>query len=491
MDTILRVHWLGKKKISADTNSEGLMAVWKMPESVSLEAQTLDKLSLAPWRLLRGQTNLAVTNLLRPLLQDLIDGESYVEVRRPANPTNAPEEMILAVRLDNSRSGLWQTNVAAALESLTGIKPVSTDQGWFLKKHHAPNLIEFARAGEWTVLGAAENQNRLFTQILARIQSDHHPFDAAPTNCWLQVDADLPRVAGIFGHSANLAATFPRISFALAGDGKDVHTQGDLNFPEPVAVELKPWNIPTNLIGADLLSFSALRGWTPGLISRLWKEAVISNPPPCEFYAWSLNGFPMQTYFAAPVVDASNAVSKLSDFIMQESMTHFATNDLVRFERAKTFNGLQWKGAPFVSPFLKSVEGAKGGFVFGGFFPHATTGQSPPRFLRDLPNRTNLLYFDWEVTGPRIEQLIYLSQFIRFVQGKPQLPARSASLAFLLRMTKTLGPSRTEIVAAGPQRFHFERSSGIPFPALELQILAYWMESPQFPELDINRGAYH
>src|SRR5579864_9808299 len=55
MDTIVRVHWLGKKKLSADTNSAELMAIWKMPESAKLESQTLDKLSLAPWRLLRGQ----------------------------------------------------------------------------------------------------------------------------------------------------------------------------------------------------------------------------------------------------------------------------------------------------------------------------------------------------------------------------------------------------------------------------------------------------
>src|SRR5260221_2583748 len=49
---IARVHWLGKKRISAETNAAYFMTVWNLPESARLEAQTLHKLATAPLRLL-------------------------------------------------------------------------------------------------------------------------------------------------------------------------------------------------------------------------------------------------------------------------------------------------------------------------------------------------------------------------------------------------------------------------------------------------------
>ena len=48
-DTILRVHWLGKKRLAAETNAAAFMEIWNLPESAKLEAQTLDKLAVAPW----------------------------------------------------------------------------------------------------------------------------------------------------------------------------------------------------------------------------------------------------------------------------------------------------------------------------------------------------------------------------------------------------------------------------------------------------------
>src|SRR2546425_10226777 len=45
--SLARIHWLGKKRIAAETNSVGFMKIWNLPESAKLEAQTLDKLALA------------------------------------------------------------------------------------------------------------------------------------------------------------------------------------------------------------------------------------------------------------------------------------------------------------------------------------------------------------------------------------------------------------------------------------------------------------
>src|ERR1041384_6533509 len=72
-ETVARLHWLGKKRLAEETNATYFMSILKLPASAKLEAQTLDKLSVAPWRV--ANTNASPTNgpsaQLRPLLDDL------------------------------------------------------------------------------------------------------------------------------------------------------------------------------------------------------------------------------------------------------------------------------------------------------------------------------------------------------------------------------------------------------------------------------------
>ena len=119
-NSVLRLHWLGRQRLAADTNAEEFLGIWKLPESARLENQTLDKLALAPWRVFKGDaaTNGAPTSSLRPLLDDLVQEETYLEVRQA---TNQPVEWVLAVRLSEARARLWETNLATVIESLTGL----------------------------------------------------------------------------------------------------------------------------------------------------------------------------------------------------------------------------------------------------------------------------------------------------------------------------------------------------------------------------------
>src|SRR6266568_1006927 len=80
-ETMARVHWLGLKQISVDTNAAHFMSAWQLPQTAALTAQTLDKFSRWPGG---GATN-AASQLLRPLLDDLVSSESYVELRAPTN----------------------------------------------------------------------------------------------------------------------------------------------------------------------------------------------------------------------------------------------------------------------------------------------------------------------------------------------------------------------------------------------------------------------
>ena len=518
METLARIHWMGKKKIAADTNSFVFASFWKMPESVQLEAQTLDKLASAPWRLLRGQTNVAATNLLRPLLQDLVEGEWYLQVRRPADSvdteqpttnapgqgsssipgdstvpaTNASEEMILAIRLDSERARLWQANLAMTMESLTGIGVAATREGWSLKKHHAPNLIQFTRAGGWVVLGAAEDHNALLDEVVAHIKNERAPFAEPATNAWLEAEIDLPRVVELLGARigdsrssslrSNLVAKLPKISLAASGKEGLVHTAGDLVFAGLEPAKLEAWNIPTNLIDANLTSFTAVRGLQSWLgVSELWSNLQAGSPPD-QLYIWALHSFPMGTYFAAPTKDASNTVSRLSDLVLQKGKQWSSTNHLVAFRRSPTFNGISWRGAPYTEPFLRSMETNGESWILGGCFSYDSPIHPPPSELfKEIVSRTNLVCYDWEVTGARIEQLIYLTQFARFVAHKAELSGHSVGLEWLRAAVRRLGNCATEVSQTGPGRFSFARSSGNGLTALEMNLMADWLESPDFP----------
>ncbi|HWD93202.1 MAG TPA: hypothetical protein VG938_12735 [Verrucomicrobiae bacterium] len=488
-DTILRIHWLGKKSISADTNATALMRVWNLPESMNLAAQTLDKLSSAPWRLLRSETNQSAASLLRPLLDDLANEESYVEVRRTANSTNAADEMVLAIHLDNQRAALWQTNLAAVLESLTGIRPTksssfgtNTAAGWSLKKHHAPNLIELARVGDWTLVSAAENHNILLDEVLARLNQATAPFSVKTTNSWLEASGDLSRIASALGIAAKVHSNLPQVAFSVAGDPRYVLTRGEIILPDNWSVKLEPWNMPTNLIDGNLASFTAVRGLKSGLeLSTIWKNLQV-GPPPDQLYVWALHAFPMETYFAAPLPEASNVVSHISDLVLEKGAPWFAIHNLAGFQRSTTFNGISWQGVPYVKPFLQSFETNGGNFAFGGCFQAETVFDSPPfALLNEVLNHTNLVYYDWELSGPRVADLIYLGQLVRLISGKAQLAPDSAALAWLRVLKTNLGVSGTEITQSAPGRFSFTRNSTVGFSAIELHLLADWLESPDFP----------
>ena len=191
-DVLARVYWLGLDRISADTNSARFMNVWRLPQTTALLDQTLDKFSRWP---AGGATN-AAGPLLRPLLNDLVSSESYWELRASSNSQpstlNPQLSFALAVRLPADRARLWQTSLANALADLTGVHPVSVPNGWLLRQSHAPEQVEFYRAGEWTFVGWAPDTTHLLPPFADRIARDNMP--PAPTDVWLEADIDPLRV---------------------------------------------------------------------------------------------------------------------------------------------------------------------------------------------------------------------------------------------------------------------------------------------------------
>jgi hypothetical protein len=484
-ETVARIHWLGKRRLATETNAAAFMSIWALPESQKLEAQTLDKLALAPWNVPREGTNTAAivaTNadslLLRPLLEDLVQEECYLEIRAV---TNQPAELALAVRIEDARSRLWKTNLTTVLGSLTNNPSLPTKNPIFL------------RTANWTVIGflpdgqekrdpANLGQGGWITELAGRIGQNGDLFTAEETNSLLKTELDLSGVSKALGLGWKLPAETPKITLSLSTEAGLVRTTGRLNFNNPLPLNLDEWQVPTNLVHDPLTSFTAIRGIKSFLASSKAWDTLQLGPPPNQVYVWGQGSLPLTTFWAAPLPDASNHIYQFTEHLIHDLNPWLTTNAMGEFQRTTNANAAIWGGLPFADPYLRSVTLPEGDFIFGGVGASPSTNRPTPVGLVEqfLP-RTNIICFDWELTGARIESAIYISQLIRFIFQKAQVPPDSLSFNWFKAVAPKLGNCATMVALTGPDTLSFGRRSSVGLSASELQILADWLESPQFP----------
>ncbi|MCX6896606.1 MAG: hypothetical protein NTZ16_14155 [Verrucomicrobia bacterium] len=445
-ENVSRLHWLGQRQICAEPGAARVRALWNLPETARLEAQTLAKFA--------GGTNAP----LRALLDDVVREEFYAEVRHEANQ---PGSAVFAIRLNAERAKLWEANRATL-----------------------PSGVELQRAGDWTLLGKATGANPLLAEWRERIAKTGAPAARGATNFWLEADADLPAVARALGWKWDLPAGWPRIFLTLTGDGENVLTRGSLKFAQPLALPLEAWNIPTNLIRDPLIGFTAVRG-LGGLPRGLtgWDKLEIGAAPG-QLFLWAQAAVPFQNYFAGLFADAPERMRRISERLLTQGNEWVVPNHVGNFARADDGRGVLWKSAPFMSPFVQVVGKEPKGFVFGGLFTVAgarTNAAMPAELVKQVLGAPDLVMYDWELTGPRIEGWLHIGQLFRVIGHKAQLPPKSAGLEWLRAAAPKLGNNVTTVTRADAAQLAFNRKSTCGFTALELHLLADWLESPDFP----------
>jgi hypothetical protein len=511
--TVARVHWLGVKKVLADTNGGSWKKIWALPESARLTSHVLDKLALGlvngyppmpsnRTNYLELSTNYAAVvatnraaSLLRPLLDDLVQEECVFEARAV---TNQPGDFALAIRLDEQRANLWSTNLAALIESATGVRPTPAAAGatgWScvvsnfstpLAARSASPLtrhVQLSRSGKWTIVGMAPSNNPLPKDFPGHLPGPVEPSAAAVgTNFWLEVAADPARLSSALSLGWPVPEETPKLWLGVLGQGEEVLTRGRLTLASPLTAELPPWNIPTNLIRDPLHSLTAVRGCGPWISALPFWQNLQAGPAPDQFFTWTQAGSPFLDYFAAPTSNASNLVDLLGARIMSVANPLLATNRMGTIERSTNFHGIEWTRVPIMTPFLRAETSEQGQFLVGGLAPHGLTNSPPPqRTMVELFARTNVLFYDSEITGPRLEAWMHLTQLARLASRRQQLTAEAPTIPWLRVVGPLISPSLTTVTRTAPAELSFQRSSAIGFTAAELHLLADWIESPQFP----------
>lgn len=471
---IVRIHFAGVDNISSDTNSLAFTNEFASAEARALESQTLDKLSRAPGAWFKNKLPTGAGDgsaQLRPLLDDFLKSEWIFEMR---SATDSPE-YALAIRLNDSRAQLWQTNLQNLLESWTKITAQNITNGWELKKDLPPNLFRFVRTGDWVILGCGQNELPLadeWSQTGAGLENE--------TN-WLSARVDWPRLGQVFPALAKF--DFPITRMQTIGTSSNLLVTGKFELSQPLP-SLDKWQIPTNLIHQPLTSFTAARGFDSWLENQSWAGWLKLSPEPDELFIWSLGTMPLQTFIAFPIANATNALAQVArNFTVN---TNWQEHLLMPFQMKPTTTQISWQGMPFISPEMSALHESSGDYLFANVFPNPPFGKAPPAELFRAASQDNMVFYHWEITSSRLKALPQLTQLALMLTSYRQLDGNSAAGRWLNRIAPTLGDSVTEVTQTGPSELVFTRTAPAGLTAVELIALANWLQAPHFPECDLS-----
>jgi len=480
-DLIARIHFAGAEQISADTNAVAFTNLWCSPEAQALREQTLNKLSRAPYDWLKQKIPSGTgdgAGQLRPLLDDLLGAEWFLQIR---DATNGSPEFALAIRLNAGRAQLWQTNLENVLEPWTVMSVEKIQNGWELKKHLPPNLIRFVRVGDWVIFGLGQDKLLLNDELVRRVLAEKRPAPAEKNN-WLTADLNWPRLARWFPSLS--AVDLPETRWQAVGRDGNLHLDGRLIFPQPLAMTLEAWRMPTNTIHQPFISFTAARGIAPWLEKQNWAQPYEVSPGPNQVFIWALAQMPLQTFAAVPVPDARKALTQFEQKL--SANTNWQSHLMMPLTMEVTSNRISWLGLPFIVPSLEALHEPFGDFLVAGFFPNGPkTRPLPPEPFMRLA-QSNLVYYHWEITAERLKLLPQLSQLALMVTRHRQLDAQSVAGKWLNRVGPTLGNTVTEVTQTAPNELTFMRQAPGGLTAVELVALANWLEAPNFPGCDLR-----
>ena len=148
---------------------------------------------------------------------------------------------------------------------------------------------------------------------------------------------------------------------------------------------------------------------------------------------------------------------------------------------------LLWTKLQLIAPFLQSASGSGGQFLLATLFSLTRgTRAAPSALWEQFKNRSDLVYYDWELTGPRLLQLRTLTQMLPVLQwaGLSTDAQKSAGDErtrlnleehWLAGLTPELGNTVTQITKSGPSELKVVRKSPFVFTSLELVLLSHWL----------------
>jgi hypothetical protein len=475
-EPLLRLHFSGMNRVLDQPGLLNLKEVWALPTTQQLRKQALDKIAIAPFQLCQNALPPGAVDqpaLIRPLLDDLIVGESYIEL----NGSDQGYDSIIAIETGRERASRWSTNLWHLLSAWKFSKPDSVSpNAW---RAHAKNItFEFQQRGNWVLAGWSFGKPRS-KSLLSILPSAVRPV-ASLTNRIVDVHADLPAL----GRWSSILAgrKLPRVEFTVSPRGEYVHTEGRLLFSEALSWKFEAWQIPTNLISDPLVGFTVAQGIQPLMKELPGFSELQLKAPPSQLCGWSWGSVGFRTYWSFPMNNASNQLRHIAERAPAFLRHYFQGEPLGSMLYVTNRSELYWTELPLITPLVKSATDQKQDYVIVALAPMRKPTMPPPHELfSQLKGRTNLLYYDWEITQDRLLEWRRIYQRIDMVYLRKMAPTNAPSLNWFDEAAPRLGNTITELELRSPKELKLSRKSHIGFTGYELATFLRWIDSRAFP----------
>lgn len=473
-------HFAGAKRLAATTNLLTLNRIRALPSTAAFQKLVIDNVSAV----LSARLGLAANApaMSSPLLADLLQTESLGAF----GPSSANLlDFVVALQSDTNRTHLWQDIFARALGGTVEKFTAEGFDGWRWNRA-ASGSLWIIPARDWLLVGRGDALLPLQVQYLQAISRQGRPGASLKENL-LEADVDLPALAPWLPDWMRFLRP-ARLKITLAAEADNLRTTAQVIYPEPIPWNSQPWQIPTNLIRSPLLSFTAGQDVAAFLNPAPAFVHLDNNPLTNQFCAWALGTTVIETYMEWPVPNASNALETLG------SQAPAAFNaDLKRFDRgeviwAPRLSRLVLSKRGIVAPYVEAAPAQAGQFLLLSMIPLSLANKPAPAELwAQIKGRADLVYYDWEATGPRLQQWRLLGdmQLRASEAGNDDFDAMIIKEKWLNGIGTPKGNSVTEITRGAPNQLSFVRASPLGFTGIELVLLSDWicaMETTNSPE---------
>ena len=498
-NVVLQYHFIGATQLAQNTNVAAAARVFAQNSTIDFEDLVLDRLARHLAESLHFQTNKGADALLRPLLESVLLSESMASV---SGSSGHPLDFVLAINLDPGLARTWQQYLKTINNGPGEELRAETFSGWQWN-NGTSNSFWMVPAQDWLVVGRGESLASVRSDYLQQIQKSGRPGPSLDPNCF-EADVDWPRLANwipLSGCPLKLGQTHAAIS---AQDG-NFHMTCQVTYPEAIQWQPHPMNLPTNLVHEPLTSFATGLNVEPFLKSDETLSGLCTNPLSDQFYFWSMGELAFESYVAWPAKDPSNTMVTLSTHAIEDLNPKLQKLDGTELKWMPKLKQLIWMKLPMIYPDVRPVPAKGGQFLVASLFP-LPPGKAPaPQALWDqIDGRTNLVYYDWELTGPRVRHLLTVTQVLPILQmlgmgpshaGSPEGKAPTAlevqsrldiQEQWLAGLASFLGNTITEVTKTGPNELTVVRISPFVFNSLELVLLSHLLTDTPPGPIDWN-----
>ena len=463
----------GGERLVEDANLETLKRIAALPSTKAFFKLAVDRIATLLADELGLDSRPPAISALRPLVSDWLGAESLGSFGLASSNRL---DFVIALRLDAQRTQVWRDHLSQALGEPGETIRTGGFSGWSWSGAGESNSFWLVPAREWLVVGRGNSLLPLQVKYLEAITRQGYAGSPLKENL-LEADLDVPRWSpGLTGRAPLFKPAHLRINVAAKADHFDIAAHAV--YPEAIPWTSQPWQIPSEWVRSPLISFTAGRDVAAFLHLGPELTGIEHSPLTNQFCMWALGQLVFQTSMAWPVPNGSNALETL------------ATN-LPEFNRdLQRFNGSQLGWVPnrsrlifsnlgIVVPSIEAGLAKEGQFLLMSVFPLGSGNQPAPEELwKQIAGRPDLVYYDWESTGPRLQQWRLLNPLLLHPsrEGSDEtVEAMVAKENWLNGIGSPKGNAVTIMTRTSPNELSLVRTAPLGLTGIEWIWLSDWI----------------